>query len=91
MQKRKAKIIDGKDKEILKALYSARPMVGRQIARKVGITASAIAPRLNNLEEMGFLKKADIGEIRSFNKKLNGNLVKVKVPKSIMWDLDIKY
>jgi DNA-binding Lrp family transcriptional regulator len=91
MQKRKTKIIDGKDKEILKVLFSEKLLVGRQIARRVGITAAAVAPRLHNMEELGFLKRADVGELRSFDKELNGHLVKVKSPKHVMWALDIKY
>ncbi len=90
MQKRKTKVIDGKDKEILKTLYEKRPLAGRQIARRVGITASAIAPRLNNLEEMGILKKSQKG-IRNFSRKMNKEVVKIRSPKCIMWDLDIKY
>jgi hypothetical protein len=91
MQNRKTCIIDGTDREILRVLYEKRPLVSRQIATMVGMTASAIAPRLNNLLEMGILKRAEDGEPRSFDKKLNGHLVRVKSPKCIMWDLDIKY
>ena len=91
MQNRKTSIIDGTDREILRALYEKRPLAGRQIARLVGITASAIAPRLNNLKDFGIIKKVRVDSIRHFQRKINGQICRINAPRCVMWDLDIKY
>jgi len=91
MQNRKTRVIDGTDREILRALYEKRPLAGRQIARRVGITASAVAPRLNNLMGLGVVKRARVDSIRHFQREINGQIEQVKAPRCIMWDLDIKY
>jgi len=85
MQKRKTKVLDGVDKEILRVLYEKKPLPGRQIARKVGLTASAISPRLNNLQSMGYLRKTE-GAVRCFRR----NKEKVEAPICISWELDLK-
>ncbi len=85
MQKRKTKILDGVDKEILRVLYEKKSLPGRQIARKVGLTASAIALRLDNLMCLGYLRKSE-GAIRCFNRRNS----KVKSPICIHWELDLK-
>jgi len=91
MQNRKTKIIDGTDREILRALYEQRPLDGRQIARRVGITASAVAPRLLNLLFLGIIRKVKVGAMRNFQREINGQMVRIKAPRRVMWDLDIKY
>lgn len=85
MQKRKTKILDGVDKDILRVLYEKTSLPGRQIAKKVGLTASAVAPRLNNLRGLGYLKKSE-GEIRCFKRKN----ARIKSPLCIRWELDLK-
>ncbi|OGJ21186.1 hypothetical protein A3K73_05030 [Candidatus Pacearchaeota archaeon RBG_13_36_9] len=91
MQSRKTRVIDGTDREILRALYEKRPLAGRQIARRVGITSSAVAPRLNNLMASGIIKKAKVEAVRHFQREINGHSSRVNSPRRIIWDLDIKY
>ncbi len=91
MQSRKTRVIDGTDREILRALYEKRPLAGRQIARRVGITASAVAPRLCNLLSVGIIKKVKVEGMRHFQREINGQMEMVKCPRRIIWDLDIKY
>jgi len=90
MQKRKKKILDGTDKKILRTLYIKRPLVSRQIAKIIGLSASAIAPRLNYLEEKGILKQSKLEGIRRFKRTFGDNIKKIESPRSIFWDLDLK-
>ena len=90
MKKRKKRVLDGIDREILRVLYIRRPLVGRQIARSVGLTSSAIAPRLMNLKEMGIIKPVKISKIRVFERKFGNQIVKIKAPRNIFWGLDLK-
>ena len=85
MQKRKTLFLDGIDKDILRVLYEKNPLPGRQIARKVGITASAIAPRLQNLKGLGYLKQSK-GNLRIFKRK-NSEVIS---PSAITWEIDLK-
>jgi DNA-binding Lrp family transcriptional regulator len=85
MQKRKSKILDGVDKDILRVLYEKKSLPGRQIARKVGLTASAVAARLDNLRCLGYLRKSE-GVMRCFQRRDS----KVKSPICINWELDLK-
>jgi hypothetical protein len=57
----------------------------------VGITASAVAPRLNNLMASGIIRKVRVETIRHFQREINGQTISIKAPRRIMWDLDIKY
>jgi len=90
MKIRKKKILDGIDKEILRVLYLRRPLVSRQIAKSVGLTASAIRPRLNNLVERGLIKKSKISKMRIFKRRNRGKIIKINSPRYIFWDLDLK-
>lgn len=85
MQKRKSKVLDGVDKEILRILYEKKSLPSRQIARKVGLTASAVSPRLNNLCFMGYVRKR-AGIVRRFER----NSQKMEAPTFINWELDLK-
>jgi DNA-binding Lrp family transcriptional regulator len=90
MKERKKKILDGIDKEILRVLYIRKPLVGRQIAKAVGLTASAISPRLENLRKLGIIKPVKISGMRVFSRKFGNQTIKIKSPRNIFWDLDIK-
>ena len=94
MIKRKKKIIDGMDREILRVLNKRHPitMSGSSIARGVDIASSAIAPRLNNLQMKGIIKQKEIQGLRKFERRIKGHqkFVKIKAPRSILWGIDFK-
>jgi DNA-binding Lrp family transcriptional regulator len=91
MQIRKKEELDGIDKEILRAIYyKKRPLVGFQIAKIVGLTPSAITPRLVSLLSHGILKKERVSGIRKFKRKFGNSFVTVKSHRSIYWGLDLK-
>ncbi len=95
--KRKKTTIDAIDREILRNILNARRnLTGNQISKKVKLSPSAIAPRLNNLKSQGIIRPIKISGMRSFNRtfkiKDSGKLLtkKIKAPRSIFWDLDLK-
>ena len=90
MKLRKKEVLDGIDREILRVLLKRRPLVSRQIAGKVGLTPSAIAPRLMNLKKKGILKTVKILGMRKFKRKCKNKIRNIKSPRSIYWDIDIK-
>lgn len=90
MKTRKKMIIDGMDKEILRILLARKEVVTRQIAKSVGLTATAIVPRLNNLMYKGYIKKLNKSSVRCFRRKFKGSIKKIKSPRYILWSLDIK-
>ena len=90
MQKRKKKELDGIDKEILRILYYKGSMVSSAVGKLVGLSAPAIAPRLENLREKGIIKQGKILGIRTFRKKVSGKTIKVNSPRSIYWEIDLK-
>ncbi|MBD3252179.1 winged helix-turn-helix transcriptional regulator [Candidatus Pacearchaeota archaeon] len=90
MKLRKKDVLDGIDREILRVLLKRRPLVSRQIASKVGLTPSAISPRLMNLKKKGILKPAKILGLRNFKRNFKNKIQKIKSPRSIYWDLDLK-
>jgi len=94
MIKRKKKIIDGMDREILRVLYGRYPVAssGAHIAKAVDLTSSAIAPRLDNLKRKGIIKQQKVLGLREFERKFKGHSkpVKIKAPRSILWGLDFK-
>ena len=90
MPNRKKNLLDGIDKEILRALLIRRPLVTRKIAQLVGLTASAITPRLNQLKNRGLIKISKSEGIRTFNRKFGNRTVRIKSPRKIFWDLDLK-
>jgi len=87
---RKNKVLDGIDREILRALYINRPLVTRQIAKCIGISCSAVVPRLNNLMEKGIIKQTRTARVRSFERVFGNKKVRINSPQSIYWDLDLK-
>ena len=81
MIKRKKKLIDGMDRDILRFLVgSTIPPTSRQIAQRVNISGSAVLPRLDNLKSQGIVKQVKCGTIRR----------KTKAPSKICWGLDLK-
>lgn len=65
-------------------------MVSSNIAKCVGRTPSAIAPRLNNLKSKGFIKPVKTTGLRNFKRDFGGKQVKISAPRSIFWGLDLK-
>jgi DNA-binding Lrp family transcriptional regulator len=90
MQVRKSKALDGTDRDILRILYLKSPLVTRQIAKNVGLTGSAVVPRLNNLKELGIIKQHKLEKIRNFERSFGNKTLKINSPRSIYWGLDIK-
>ncbi len=92
VKQRKKKQIDGMDREILRNIYNARrSLTSRQIAEKVSMSGGAIFPRLENLKTQGILKSKSLG-VRNFDRIFKGKTkpVKIKAPRSILWDIDLK-
>ena len=90
MKTRKKETFDGIDREILRALKTRRPLVTRNIAKIVGLTPSAISPRLNHLKKEGILKISKIDTMRTFQRVFSGRVMKIRAPRSIYWDIDLK-
>ncbi|MEM0465079.1 MAG: winged helix-turn-helix transcriptional regulator [Candidatus Pacearchaeota archaeon] len=90
MIRRKKKILDGIDKEILRLLLVKRPLVSRKIANYVGITPSAVMPRLCNMESLGIIKKYKVHSMRFYTRKFENFKLKIKSPRYILWDLNLK-
>lgn len=90
VQKRKKKDLDGIDREILRLLYYDGPLVSSKIGHLVGLSASAIAPRLENLREKGIIRHGKVLGIRTFKKKIAGRTIKVNSPRSIYWEVDLE-
>ena len=85
--KRKKKIIDGMDRELLRNLMeSRRALTANQLSKKVKLTPSAIRPRLDNLKSKGIIKPIKTTGIRTFKR---GNKI-IKSPRSIHWGIDLK-
>jgi len=93
MQKRKKQILDGIDREVLRVLYKNGPQVSRKLAFSVGLTPSAIGPRLRNLQDKGIIKPVEKMKTRKFKSKTpkTGNKTKwISSPRGIYWGLDLK-
>ncbi|MBR9705749.1 MarR family transcriptional regulator [Candidatus Pacearchaeota archaeon] len=90
MQIRKKQSLDGIDREILRLLYKISPLVSSQIAKKVGLTAAAIAPRLHCLQKKGIIKKSKVSKIRTFHRVISGKSIIIHAPRSIYWGIDLK-
>jgi len=89
MKKRKKKNLDGIDREILRALYREGALVSSAIAKRVGLTASAITPRLVHLKDLGILRHGKVLGLRTFRRKFNNKSVLIKAPRSIFWEIDL--
>ena len=87
---RKCKVIDGKDREILRVLYIQKSLVTSEVAKHVGISCSAIKPRLNNLLELGIVKNNQHRRVRSYKRIINNKSLKINSPSKIIWELDLK-
>lgn len=90
MQKRKKKDLDGIDREVLRLLYYKGSLVSSTIGKAVGLSASAIAPRLENLREKGIIRRAKVLGMRKFKKIISGRVINVNSPRSIYWEIDFK-
>jgi DNA-binding Lrp family transcriptional regulator len=89
MKNRKKKILDGIDKEIIRVLLQRRPLVSRQIAKYVGLSAAGISSRLENLENLGIIKKTRKSKDRVFVRSYGKKKVTIHAPRNIYWDLDL--
>lgn len=89
MKIRKKEILDGIDKEVLRALMIRRPLVTRKIAEIVGLTSSAITPRLHRLKNQGILKISKTDKLRVFKRKFGNRSIIIRAPRNIFWDLDL--
>ncbi len=94
--KRKKKTIDGVDRAILRSIHgSRRNLSNRQIATKVGLSPSAISPRLNNLKSQGIIKPTKIEGMRIFKRTFKIKGVKnpvtktIRAPRSIHWGINL--
>jgi DNA-binding Lrp family transcriptional regulator len=89
MRIRKKTALDGIDREILRLLYKRSPIVSREIAKRVGLSAPAITPRLNNLKKQGLIKNNRKTKERIFRRKFNNKTIEIKAQRSIHWSLDL--
>ena len=90
MQKRKKQILDGIDREVLRVLYKKGPQVSRKLAFSVGLTPSAIGPRLRNLQDKGIIKPVEKMKVRKFRSKTGNKTKWISSPRGIYWGLDLK-
>lgn len=90
MKRRKKKELDGIDREILRALYKRECLVSSAIANYVGMSSSAIFPRLENLKERGIIKQAKVSGSRVYFRNFNGKKTKIKSARSIYWKIDFR-
>jgi DNA-binding Lrp family transcriptional regulator len=90
MQERKKKEIDGIDREVLRILYYHGSRVSSAIGKAVGLSPSAIAPRLQNLKEKGIIRQGKVLGMRTFRKKVGNKTIKVSAPRSIYWEIDLE-
>ena len=90
MHIRKNKVIDGVDRQILRVLYIQGSLVSREIAKNIGISSSAISPRLENLKEMGIIKQSYQSSIRKFRRKNKGKQKTIISPIKKIWKIDLK-
>ena len=88
---KKRRIIDSRDREILRLLNNARrPMSGFQIAKRINLSPPAIRPRLNNLRSMGIVKPSKQFGMRIFKRQFPNEIKIIKAPSKILWELDLK-
>jgi len=90
MQKRKKKELDGIDREILRLVYKREFLVGSKIAALVGLSASAISPRLFSLMEKGIIKQAKLSKERVFIRFFGKKKVTIHSPRRIYWQINFK-
>ncbi len=90
MKSRKKKILDGIDREIIRALYQKKQLTSRQIAKVVGLTDSGIFPRLNNLKNEGIIKISKQEKMRIFERNFGTQKIKIRSPRTIFWVLDLE-
>lgn len=91
--KRNRRLIDSTDGDTLRLLYhKKKPLTGNRIAKSIGISPSALSPRLKRLHSNGIIKPVRIGGTREFKRKFGDSkkYTKIIAPRSISWALDIK-
>ena len=90
MQKRRKQIIDGIDREIVRSLYDYGPLVSSKVAKIVGLSASAIFPRLFNLKERGIIKQSSHLANRIYNRNFGKRIVRIVSSRGIFWEIDLE-
>ena len=86
---RKKKILDGTDKEILRNLRAREiGLSGSRLAKAVGISPSAITPRLKNLKKKGIIVDECKG-FRNFKRKFGTKTKTVRSCSKRVWKLDL--
>jgi len=95
--KRKKTAIDSVDRDILRHMNLVkRNLSGAHIAKQIGLSPSAIAPRLVNLKSKGIIKPMKILGIRNFTRIFTGTTIrptiekKISAPRSILWGINFK-
>lgn len=89
--KRKRTTIDGIDRDILRTMVRSRRLLNaNQISKNVKLTPAAIRPRLDNLRSKGIIKPAKISGMRTFNRTFGKTKKRIRAPRSIFWDIDLK-
>ncbi len=87
---RKKRIVDSRDRDMLRLIkLRGRPMTGNQIAKKIHLSPASVNIRLADLKFKGIVKKTDIKGIRSFERTMYGKTVKIRSPRSVLWDIDL--
>jgi len=87
------RIVDSKDREILRYMNNAnRAVSGLSISKAISISPPAIKPRLNNLHKQGIIKPIKKGGERIFDRTFKNisKPITIKAPSKILWGLDIK-
>ncbi len=91
VKRRKKTLLDGMDKNILRTIGSSRrALTGNQISQKVKLSPGSLKLRLDNMKMKGILKNPRIDKIRSFTRTIGNKKFKVKAPRNIFWDIDLK-
>ena len=90
MQVRVKKELDGIDREILRVLYKNGPLNARTISSAISLSAPAVSLRLNSMKEKGLLRIHSSLGLRSFTRKFGRGVIKIKSPRSIYWEVDLK-
>jgi predicted ArsR family transcriptional regulator len=90
MYKRKKRVIDGTDREILRVLLLKRPLVTMHIAKYIGLSSQCAKIRLCSLADKGIVKKSKTCGIRRYRRNFRGRQCIINSPQKIYWDLDLE-
>lgn len=87
----KKKMLDSRDREIIRLLYNRgnKPLPGYRIAQKINMSPPGIKPRLDNLHGMGIIKPLEFGAQRNFTREFNNKPRQISAPSRILWGLDL--